>query len=158
MWRSNRLITVEVLWFGKTHVFASLEGRSWRGLEKPGSFSVPMELQDFLLSNLPKQLYIFTCAVELKHCDSLSHRKLFEQHQIGIEMIYSKSKNVYAHQCLFYLLLLTTTYLKLCKGKELYLQVRLLICYNFISTSALKLHHYFKLFLTVRNFMLLLMS
>lgn len=42
--------------------------------------------------------------------------------------------------------------------EELHLQVRFLICYNFISASALKLHHYFKLFLTERNFTLLLMS
>lgn len=32
------------------------------------------------------------------------------------------------------MLVLTATYLKLCKGEELYLQVRLLMCYNFIST------------------------
>lgn len=40
----------------------------------------------------------------------------FNSIRLRNEMIYSKSKNVYAHQCLFYLFLLTTTYLKLGKG------------------------------------------
>lgn len=52
--------------------------------------------------------------------------------------------------------LVRTSYLKLCKEEELYLQVRLLMCYNF--SSALKLHYQFKLFLIVRPFTFFWMS